>query len=354
MKGIELRFACVAFCCGHSNESTHSAGPERRAALTMIEVLVVIGVIAILIALVLPAVQRARAAAVRLQCANRMHQIGLALNAYASDYTTFPPMMIFGTRAGPWNQNVSLLPYLDAAPLFHAINFDLPWKDPANTTVVRQAPEMFVCPADGRGSTDSAGLSSYRACGGSGVYRAGENVPTDLENPDRDRTLITLPPSRPGDCKDGLSHTSAFSEVAHGALYGDIGPQNTPSVSATGVTLAFFVTPQTQRALIDTCEKLETSTVSRAIVASGRPWLDSIVEMSNFPYTALLPPNRRGCYGKNIGNLWSPITAKSRHLGGVNVLFGDGHVAFVNDNVDIHVWRSIATAAGAETVDTQF
>ena len=101
----------------------------RRSAFTLIELLVVIAIIAILIALLLPAVQQAREAARRSQCQNNLKQIGLALHNYESTYRLFP----IGSRGGTiYNQTgtkngtnwrVSVLPFLDQAPLFNQLNF---------------------------------------------------------------------------------------------------------------------------------------------------------------------------------------------------------------------------------------
>ncbi len=125
-----------------------------RPGFTLIELLVVIGIIAVLMGLLLPAVQQAREAARRMQCANNLKQIALASNNYHDAFGCYPQGVQFTFAWSTSGHHVALLPYLEQVPLFNAINFD--WVVPAsgaNTTfggAVR--PSVYVCPSDTMGT----------------------------------------------------------------------------------------------------------------------------------------------------------------------------------------------------------
>jgi prepilin-type processing-associated H-X9-DG protein len=121
-----------------------------RFGFVLIELLVVIGIIAFLIALLLPAVQAAREAARRMQCTNNLKQIALAANNYHDVYGCFPQGVQFTFDWSASGHHVALLPYLEQVPLFNAINFNwlVPWSG-ANTTVASPLrPSVYVCPSD--------------------------------------------------------------------------------------------------------------------------------------------------------------------------------------------------------------
>jgi prepilin-type N-terminal cleavage/methylation domain-containing protein/prepilin-type processing-associated H-X9-DG protein len=155
----------------------------RRAGFTLIELLVVIAIIAVLIALLLPAVQARRS-----QCVNNMKQMGLALQNYHDAVGAFPPGYIAASKfidaetdtAPGWSWASMILPQLDGGPLFSAINVWLPVQAPANTTGTQTLLSVFICPSDqltlgstfpitdGLGNTVATfSPSSYAACTGS-------------------------------------------------------------------------------------------------------------------------------------------------------------------------------------------
>jgi len=158
-----------------------------RRGFTPIELLVVIAIIAVLIALLLPAVQAAREATRRTQCVNNLKQMGLALHSYHDVVLAFPPgytaanKFIDGeTDTSPgWSWASMILPQLDQWPLYSSINVGLPVQAPANTTSAQSSLNVFLCPSDqipgstfavtdGFGNTVAiVAPSSYADCTGS-------------------------------------------------------------------------------------------------------------------------------------------------------------------------------------------
>ena len=96
-----------------------SASRRGNKGFTLIELLVVIAIIAILMGLILPAVQQAREAARRVHCKNNLKQIGLALHNYQSTNSVFPPSICIGAaKGGTWSIHARILPFLDQANVY--------------------------------------------------------------------------------------------------------------------------------------------------------------------------------------------------------------------------------------------
>jgi prepilin-type N-terminal cleavage/methylation domain-containing protein len=128
---------------------------SARGGFTLIELLVVVAIIAVLIGLLLPAVQKVREAAARTQCLNNLHQMGVAMHNYHLVYHMFPsgylcqvdPNNPYYTSPG-WGWAALILPFIEQDSLFHQINFDVSIADPMHASVRTTILKLYVCPSD--------------------------------------------------------------------------------------------------------------------------------------------------------------------------------------------------------------
>src|SRR5207249_477408 len=129
--------------------------PKGRQGFTLIELLVVIAIIGVLLALMLPAVQKVREAANRMSCANNLRNLGLALHNYHGDHGEFPPGAV-GPRGPAYPQfaglkhhtlGTFLLPYVEQGALSQQYRWDVSWFEPPNQPVVNTQLRIWQCPS---------------------------------------------------------------------------------------------------------------------------------------------------------------------------------------------------------------
>lgn len=317
----------------------HKSVSTRRSGFTLIELLVVIAIIAILVSLLLPAVQQAREAARRTQCKNNLKQFGLALHNYHDAHSRFP----LGTSAKAFSVHAFLLPYMDQAPLYNQINFNVAWNDVSNDAVRATVVPMFLCPSDpnvGRIPVGYAG-NSYRANQGATLLNAQPGV-----NPG-DANFGMAPPNGPltpqranriADVNDGTSNTAIFSEHP-------IGDFNNLAVSKYD-TFWPKTYPNTLDEAVQQCMAIDINDIQYQRVSDvGAPWLQAYHSTTTYFHVA--PPNSRSCMfpPSRIATI-----AASHHVGGVHLLMCDGSVRFVNNSIDIRTWRGIGSRGDGEVV----
>ena len=337
---------------------------RSRSAFTLIELLVVIAIIAVLIGLLLPAVQKVREAAARAKCQNNLKQIGLALHNYEGANNVFPP----GRAAFPLVVSAQgrILSYIEQdsigrtvdvnqVPLYNSnpTSFPLiPGNYQASVTPVK----LYVCPSDpmnginpsafatlpsGAVSTTDlyAGLN-YVACIGSGDGSP-DNNGTFWGQYRTSDGLFGQTPIKILDVADGLSNTVAFSESTMG----------TGAPDATGATPA-----DAARQVLTLSGSTVTSDGNCAAGATaggaiwsgmrGAKWINGHYADANYNHHLLPNDSRWDC--SNGSHNPGQAAARSFHAGGVNVLLGDGSVRFVRNGIDFATWRALATRAGGE------
>lgn len=119
----------------------------RRRGFSLVEFLVVIGIIALLVVLLLPATRSVGPAARATQCKNNLKQIGLALLNYHDTYGSFPPAYTVDAEGRPLHSwRTLILPYLDQAPLFKQIDLSKPWDAPENAELFKARVSAYDCP----------------------------------------------------------------------------------------------------------------------------------------------------------------------------------------------------------------
>jgi prepilin-type N-terminal cleavage/methylation domain-containing protein/prepilin-type processing-associated H-X9-DG protein len=346
----------------------------RRAAagFTLIELLVVISIIAILTALLLPAVQMAREAARRTQCRNNLKQIGLAMQNYHATHEVFPfgkgldyRNYFPGIPVYPrWSTHSLILPGLEYASLYNAINFSFPPETPGMGGVVNFMPayqnpnrvnavecrtpiEMFLCPSDPAPTTNSEswpGQNNYAGNQGGWLCdRSDQGGGPNDNSPSEKQTgvLYYLSRVRVGDIIDGTSQTAMFSEK----LRGDGSPDPRTDM--------YIIPHQTSlAATYETCSNLNVTTATPLTSKWGWSWV--MGENCCTTYNHVATPNRNTCGGTGfpgtMTNMAMQVPPSSRHPGGVNVLMCDGAVRFIDDNVELEIWRALGTRNGQETI----
>jgi prepilin-type N-terminal cleavage/methylation domain-containing protein/prepilin-type processing-associated H-X9-DG protein len=289
----------------------------RRKGFTLIELLVVIAIIAVLIGLLLPAVQKAREAAARLSCRNNLKQIGLALHNYHGRTGSFPPgyasaVAADGSDLGPgWGWAAFLLPDLEQDNLYRSITLGASISAPANAAPRVQSLILFRCPSDNGPLTFTADNTTTDVAFSNYVGMFGTDEITD--DPDNG---------------SGIFYRNSRVRV----LQISDGTSNTLAVGERSSDLAYSTW---------------TGAVPGALVPPRRP---SVLGPEGAGVLCLghTGPAAEGHTPNNPTNHVDDFA--SRHTQGVNFLFADGSVRIIDNNVNPAVWEALGTRAGGEPV----
>jgi prepilin-type N-terminal cleavage/methylation domain-containing protein len=324
---------------------------------TLIELLVVIAIIAILVALLLPAVQQVREAARKSQCQDQLHNLAIALMSYEGTYKTFAPGLTgcndgAAHNSGRLSPYFGMLPYFEQKPLYDQIKGAVgqgqqPWTNNATTHPWwRVDLEVLQCPSDTPPDRD-LGKVNY-------VVNKGDRA-TELEHrePERNRGVFGgWTPFTVSSVTDGTSNTLCFSEARYSKSYAaDMWEVN-------GMTKANVAGVQNNPSLcvaaLDPSDKNRWLTINAPTntYRRGDRWGDGRPAFTGFQ--TILPPNSPSC--ANGGNTEDPnnaiYSAGSLHPGGAQCALLDGKVTFVSENID--AGNSAATPPGRVITKSPF
>jgi prepilin-type N-terminal cleavage/methylation domain-containing protein/prepilin-type processing-associated H-X9-DG protein len=316
----------------------------RRNGFTLIELLVVIAIIAILIGLLLPAVQKVREAAARLKCQNNLKQIALAMHNYHDANTFFPPA--YADRTGipsgnfhRWSSFALISPYLEQTAIYNNLDLNQSlYSAPPETAGVVLRPvhapwvalkiPIFLCPSDVRTEVQPGwAAANYQVNNGDGAN--GGAIPAN--GPIFQNARVTLQT-----ISDGTSNTAMVTE----SLIGRGG-------TATAITTRQDV-EELFRFIPTTTPPTDAACASATVIDTQRMarWADGAGTTHQYNHRYLPNDPTPDCSSR--AGFWK--AARSRHSGGVNLALCDGSVRFVRDAVAPDTWRALGTRAGGEVV----
>ena len=271
----------------------------NRRGFTLLEILVSIAIIGLLLALLVPAVQSARASARRATCQNQLRQLGLALHLYHDCHDCFPCGSYIKGPSLPiqsgWGWGAMVLPFVDSGALYEQIDFRLGTAVGSNFALIETPVSLWRCPSDIVPDSISADpifhppfiLPSGNMCGSAGILYAMSRV-------------------RMGDIRDGTSNTLMLGErLVQTDLNGGL-----PSTSA---------------------------------------WCGQVAFTDGYEYRSVPYVQANQLHPINASES-DPACFGSRHTGGANFVLADGSVRFLSDDIDSQLFEALGTAKGREVV----
>jgi prepilin-type processing-associated H-X9-DG protein/prepilin-type N-terminal cleavage/methylation domain-containing protein len=318
------------------------------SGFTLTELLVVIAVIAILIGLLLPAVQQAREAARRVQCLNNLKQIGLAIHNYEGSNGCFPPGYLSAPGVGfcdpqtgdcgpGWGWLTALLPGVEQGNLYDSLNINMPCWDLTNTTSVRFSPQVFLCPSANNPAT-TVGVTDINLNLWQGAVFGRANYVHNVGMNDVWSAPATVNYDNPVSGANGVMYRNSRIPIA---AVTD-GLSNTVAAGERSPNLADAVWPGV---VPGACHYSYGQFANPDWDGAGS-YVGSNSGPSIYEAPAIIhPPN-------------SPVgdtdEMYSLHPGGANVLFCDGSVRFIKESIRLWTWAALSSRCGGEVISSDY
>jgi prepilin-type N-terminal cleavage/methylation domain-containing protein/prepilin-type processing-associated H-X9-DG protein len=306
----------------------------RRSGFTQIELLAVLAILAVLLAIIIPAVQSARETARNSTCRNNLRQLGAAMQSFEATHGVYPP-----GRENYWMYQTvfyTLLPHLDMQSLFAQFQYTWDGTEPEFQELQRLPIPILQCPSEYEPQERQGGptRTSYAVNFGTGVQRYGYN---GMQRPFTQSSPALNYRSGPigvEDVHDGLSTTAAMSEWLYGAT-----DQNGDRLRTVWRTPQLLIEPSQLEEFAKLCSSVPESAMDYGWRSSGElgaSWLYSGAPST--AYNHVLTPGSTSCTnGTKVQQ--GAYSANSMHPGAVNVLYVDGHVDALSNAIDVEVWR---------------
>jgi prepilin-type processing-associated H-X9-DG protein len=294
---------------------------RMRRSFTLFQLLIILAFLAILFALLLPAVAKVRLAAARAQSQNNLKQIGLALHSYHDANNMFPP----GIDEKDLSTFAYILPYIEQAAVYQLIDFKKPMDDKANAAARKVQINTYLSPRDRIQSVNmDFGATNYLLCAGS--------KPALAEN---DGLFYQNSKVKIADVTDGLSNTLMAGET----LKGD------GNIKATTVKRQYVLLKKDDlKDLKDDAGVKEWEKDKNIAADRGASWMDGHFLQSTFTGTRTLNDAKPDVSCAGLGGL-SGLRSDEDNT---NTLFADGSVRSIAASVTLEVWKALSTRAGGE------
>lgn len=307
----------------------------RRAGFTLIELLVVIAIIAILIGLLLPAVQKVREAAARVKCQNNLKQFGLAMHNYEGTYGKLPRSRPFDLAGNRMAWSVVVLDYIEQGNLARLYDKNVAWNTGVNVTTGQQSIPVFICP--------SAPDANRLPAAGTGSAIDG-NVMGPLDyltmHRLRHRFYTANGITNPGGTID---HDGALNATSETPIVGITdGSSNTIMFMESAARPNWYVLGRPQGTILPRPE--------------GFGWTDPDGCAGSMDGTDSVTGaiNGGSGTGRCIMNCNNDSEPYSFHTGGMNVCMADGSVRFVRTNVAAATFAALLTSKAGDIVANDF